>query len=580
MSDYKQSLNLPETAFEMRAGLAKKEPALLEKWNERQLYEEIQKSREGAPSFVLHDGPPYANGHLHQGTILNKILKDIVVKDRTMAGFQTAYIPGWDCHGLPIELKVDQKLGKKKSSMSKSEIRKECRTYAGGFVDIQREEFKRLGVLGRWEDPYLTMSHAYESQIVRELSKFAEADLLYKGLRPVNWCIKCETALAEAEVEYEDHDSPSIYVAFEMLKKPSNWDNDLPLDLVIWTTTPWTLPANLAVSVQPDFDYVAYPIAGRHRIIAQGLLDSVLKTLGEDEFDDTKIAKKWKGEELEHLSYQHPLFEKTCPVIVGRHVTLEAGTGCVHTAPGHGPDDFIIGKRYDLDVLSPVNSWGKFTADAERFEGLNIFKANPQIVEELHTKGALLNKKDEVLNHRYPTCWRCHRPIILRATEQWWVSMDKPYNDGPTLRERALSTLDEVEWVPSRGQGRIKGMLEGRPDWCLSRQRTWGVPIPAFYCDDCNEPVLEPKTLLKIADIFEEKTSDAWFDLSVEELAGDLKCKKCGGTHFSKEKDILDVWFDSGVSFAATILKEGLGHPEGAPVDLYLEGSDQHRGWF
>ncbi len=579
MVEYKDTLNLPKTPFEMRAGLAQKEPKLLESWQQSDLYGQILKARESGPRFAFHDGPPYANGHLHHGHILNKILKDIVVKDRTMRGFATTFVPGWDCHGLPIEVQVDKELGKKKTEMTRAEVRKACRVYADKFVGIQRDEFMRLGVFARWQEPYRTMAYPYEAQTLRELAKFAKAGLLYKGLRPVNWCLVHQTALAEAEVEYEDHASPSVYVAFPLDKLPAGL-NAKAADLVIWTTTPWTLPANLAISLHPEYDYIALEVKGRVRIVARPLVESFLAAVKAPAFAESQVLGQWKGRALEGLTYTHPLNAKHCPIILGEHVTLEAGTGCVHTAPGHGPEDFDIGRKYGLGVLSPVDAKGCFTAEAGVFVGENVFAANPKVVAELLRLGVLLNDPHDTVSHRYAHCWRCHKPIILRATEQWFVSLDKPFNNGPTLRERALAALKQVTWVPHWGEDRIRGMLETRPDWCLSRQRTWGVPIGVAYCEKCNHPVVSYEKMNRAAELFEKEGADAWFTRSVEELMGPLTCEKCGHTGFRKEEDILDVWFDSGVSFAAVMEREGLGHKDGPTVDLYLEGSDQHRGWF
>lgn len=577
--DYKDTLNLPKTAFEMRASLAQREPKMLAHWQQEKLYEKILEHRKDASRFVLHDGPPYANGHLHHGHILNKILKDIVVKDRTMAGFHVAYVPGWDCHGLPIEVQVDKKLGKDKAAMNKVQIRQACRTYANEFVGIQRGEFQRLGVLGRWQEPYLTMSFGYEAQTVRELAKFAQAGLLYKGLKPVNWCLTHQTALAEAEVEYEDHTSPSIYVAMPLVSPPKGVAQNT--EIVIWTTTPWTLPANMAICVHPDFDYIAYPVNGRTQIIAKELAGAYLKAIGAAEFDENKIVARYRGKELENLRYRHPLFDRTSPVILGDHVTLEAGTGCVHTAPAHGGDDFDVGKKYQLEVLNPVDSRGIFTERAGKFAGQQVFKANPEVIAALVECRALMNKPTDSITHRYAHCWRCHQPIILRATEQWFVYLDKPYGDGATLRQRSLQAIEkDVTWIPSWGLDRIRGMLQTRPDWCLSRQRVWGVPIAVFYCASCEQPLLDANLMNKVADVFEKEGADAWFARDVHELVGAQKCSHCGHGDFRKDTDILDVWFDSGVSYAAVVEREGLGHKHGAPVDLYLEGSDQHRGWF
>ncbi len=579
MVDYKETLHLPRTGFEMRANLAAREPEQLKAWQALDLYAARCAARAGRPRFVMHDGPPYANGHLHHGHILNKILKDMAVKDRAMRGFDAPFIPGWDCHGLPIEVQVDKELGQRKAGMTRVEIRRACRAYAERFVDIQRQEFARLGVLADWQHPYLTMSFAYEAAIIRELGKLAAAGLLYKGLRPVNWCTVHQTALAEAEVEYEDHTSPSIYVAMPLVS-PLPGLSGQDADLVIWTTTPWTLPANLAVCLHPDFEYVAYPVRGRLRVVAKGLLSTFLAAIGEPGADPTAIAGRWPGRALEGLVYRHPLAPRECPVVLGGHVTLEGGTGCVHTAPGHGPDDFEVGRKYKLAVLSPVDGRGQFTAEAGAFAGQQVFTANASIVTALVERGALLNRPGETVTHRYAHCWRCHQPIILRATEQWFVAIDQPFAGGPSLRARALAALDEVTWVPHWGKDRIRGMLEARPDWCLSRQRIWGVPIPAFYCQQCQTPRIDAAVCEQVAARVEAEGAEAWYLHSPTELAGELRCATCGGTSFRQEQDILDVWFDSGVSYAAVIERLGLAQPDGPPVDLYLEGSDQHRGWF
>lgn len=579
MVEYKDTLNLPKTDFEMRAGLAVKEPRLLARWQEMGLYEAIQKARAEAPLFALHDGPPYANGTLHHGHILNKILKDIVIKDRTQAGYRVPYVPGWDCHGLPIEVQVDKELGAKKAGMSKPEIYAACRAYAERFVDAQRQGFKRLGVLARWEQPYRTMQYEYEGATLRALAAMVKQGIVYKGLRCVNWCLVHQTALAEAEVEYEDHQSPSVYVAFAVTQPASTKLPDAA-DLVIWTTTPWTLPSNQAIAVHEELTYVAYPVRGRARIVAKELLPAFLKAIGEPEADMSRILGTWQGKELEGVCYQHPFLPREGRVLLGEHVTTEAGTGCVHMAAAHGAEDFSVCRRYGLEVLSNVDNRGILGEGAGPFAGLQVFAANPEIVKLLSERGALLNAAGEQVNHRYPTCWRCHKPIIQRATEQWWVSMDKPYANGPTLRERALQSLKQVQWIPSWGEDRIRGMLAGRPDWCLSRQRTWGVPIAVVYCEKCNTPVLSPEHMEKVAQRFDKRGAAVWHEESVEQLFGALSCAQCGGTTFRKETDILDVWFDSGTSFSAVMERENLGHPEGPPADLYLEGSDQHRGWF
>ena len=578
MTDYRQTLNLPKTEFPMRAGLARKEPEILARWEREGLYDRIREARAGGPRFVFHDGPPYANGHLHHGHILNKILKDIVVKDRTMRGFQTGFVPGWDCHGLPIEVQVDKELGSRKATMDPIAFRRACADYARRFVDIQRDEFRRLGVLARWDVPYLTMDPTYEAQTIRELATFADAGLLYKGLRPVNWCIVHRTALAEAEVEYDDRRSPSVYVAFEVVDELPGVEG--PVDLVIWTTTPWTLPANLAIAVHPDLSYVAYPIRGRLRVVAEPLLAAFLGAIGAGEADRGRIAGRWRGGELEGLRYRHALVDRVAPVVLGTHVTLDAGTGCVHTAPGHGSEDFEVGRRYGLDVLSPVDEEGVFTEEAGTFAGLRVFEANSKIVRALDDKGVLLNRPGDEVTHRYAHCWRCHEPIILRATAQWWVAVDRAYGGGPSLRERALSAIDRVTWIPPWGKERIRGMLEARPDWCLSRQRAWGVPIPVVYCVACDEAIASGDRMRQVAEIFSREGADAWYARPIEELMPGLVCPSCGGSSFRKETDILDVWFESGVSWAAVVEQGGLARDDGPPVDLYLEGSDQHRGWF
>ena len=581
MTDYKDTLNLPQTAFEMRAGLAAKEPKILKQWEDMQLYETIQKQRADDPLFVLHDGPPYANGTLHHGHILNKILKDIVVKDRTMAGFRVPYVPGWDCHGLPIEVQVDKELGAKKVGMSKGEIHAACRAYAERFVDLQRASFQRLGVLGRWQQPYLTMDKAYEAAILREFSRLWQSGLVYKGLRPVNWCTVHQTALAEAEVEYDDHRSPSAYVAFAVHTHPAAVTLPANSDLVIWTTTPWTLPGNVAIALHPDLEYIGYQDGDRVRIVARDLAASFLQATGRPPFDAKNIVASWQGRSLEGTIYQHPFLPRHGVVGLGTYVTLEAGTGCVHTAPGHGADDFDLGKRYKLEVISVINDKGELTPAAGPFAGQYAFAANAQIMAHLHAQGALLNDPQASVTHRYPHCWRCHKPIIIRVTAQWFVAMDKPYAAGPSLRERSLRAIEDVTWLPSWGKDRIGGMLQARPDWCLSRQRTWGVPIAIVYCTACSQPHVDPQALERVAKIFEEHGAAAWFERSLEELLGNgMRCSHCGGHDFRKETDILDVWFDSGCSFAAVVETRSKSQLTVVAVDLYLEGSDQHRGWF
>jgi isoleucyl-tRNA synthetase len=568
--DYKDTLNLPVTDFPMKANLAVKELEILSKWTEAGLYGKIRGARAGAKRFVLHDGPPYANGAIHSGHALNKILKDIIVKVKTMSGYDAPYVPGWDCHGLPIEHQVDKLLGKAKRDMTPVEIRAKCREYAEKYVGIQREEFIRLGVLGDWDNPYLTMSRDYEVGTVKEFAKFVANGGLYRGFKPVHWCPSCRTALAEAEVEYADKTSPSVFVKFK-LDAAATAQLGLPADstsVVIWTTTPWTLPANLGVSVHPDFVYSAVTVGAETLLIAEELLPSCMKAFGVAEYS---TVKTFKGSEFDRLCAIHPFLDKTSLMMVGTHVTLEQGTGLVHTAPGHGQEDYVIGQQYGLTVYNPVDENGKFIADTPHFAGLKVWDANPAVIELLKERGALIAKSD--LTHSYPHCWRCRNPVIFRATAQWFISMDKN-----NLRVKALEAIRGVRWLPAWGMDRIFGMVENRPDWCLSRQRTWGVPIIAFYCEQCGETLLDETTATNVISIMEKEGADIWFASDAKSLlpAGS-NCGKCGGTDFVKGGDILDVWFDSGVSHAMVLENgEGLAWP----ADLYLEGSDQHRGWF
>jgi len=572
--DYKDTLNLPRTDFQMKAELTKKEPETLKRWEETGLYGKLKELGKDRPKYTLHDGPPYANGNIHIGHALNKILKDIVVKSRFMSGYSTEYVPGWDCHGLPIELQVEKELGKQKSELTKSEIRKRCREYASKFVGIQREDFKRLGVLGEWADPYLTMNYGYQAAILRELGKFVSEGLVYKGKKPVHWCSSCMTALAEAEVEYADKTSPSIYVRFELDKKElsGRLGVDIAADkayVMIWTTTPWTIPANMAVALHPELDYALVATKGGAYIIAAGLLEEVSRKLG---WENPEVLKTFRYPEVEGMKARHPFIERDSRILPGEHVTLEAGTGVVHIAPGHGQDDYELGLKYGLDIYNPVDNAGKFMQVVPEFAGTHVFKANEAIVELLKSNGSLLLKED--IRHSYPHCWRCKSPIIFRATEQWFASME-----AGGLRKKALEAIEgRVRWIPGWGRDRIYNMVLGRPDWCLSRQRVWGVPIPALKCRGCGESVLAPKLIENLAAQVEKDGADIWFEKDASEFAQKgLKCPKCSGDEFAKEEDILDVWFDSGVSFAAVVEKrEGLKFP----ADLYLEGSDQHRGWF
>ncbi|HEY2922642.1 MAG TPA: isoleucine--tRNA ligase [Candidatus Binatia bacterium] len=572
--DYKETLNLPKTDFPMRANLPQNEPKQVEKWQREQIYFQILEARQGKRKFILHDGPPYANGNIHLGHALNKILKDIIVKYKAMTGYAAPYVPGWDCHGLPIELQVEKNVGRaKKLAMSKAEIRRLCKEYAGKYISIQREEFKRLGVLGDWERPYRTLDPKYEAQEIRELGKIAASGALYRQKRPVYWCASCVTALAEAEVEYEDHTSPSIFVKFPVKDAKGLFPIDPAIGtfFVIWTTTPWTLPANQAIAVHPKFLYRHVKTPKGELIINQELLPNVMKALGFEPNGYEVTVGAWRGAELEGIICRHPWIERDSRVILGEFVTQDQGTGAVHIAPGHGQEDYEVGLRNGLAVVAPVDAEGKFTAEAGDLAGEFVFKADARIIQKLAERGMLLH--EEKMSHSYPHCWRCKKPVIFRATEQWFISMEK---NG--LRQNALSAIEEVRWVPPWGKDRIRGMLENRPDWCISRQRSWGVPIPAVYCKSCNEAILSQELCGYVAAVFEKEGSDAWYIRPlVELLPAELKCSVCGGRDFSREEDILDVWFDSGVSWAAVVEQD----PRlGGRANLYLEGSDQHRGWF
>jgi isoleucyl-tRNA synthetase len=569
--NYKDTLNLPKTDFPMRGNLPKREPETIRRWQEIDLYSKLQAAREQATeTFVLHDGPPYANGNIHIGHTLNKVLKDIVVKFRAMAGARAPYVPGWDCHGLPIELTMEKTLGRK-GDVSKVEFRKLCREYASRYVAIQREEFRRLGIIGDWQNPYLTMDARYEAIEVREFGKLLETGAVYRGRKPVLWCPSCSTALAEAEVEYEDISSPSIYVAFPLmppLPLPLHPFADRGPEIVIWTTTPWTLPANLAIAVHPRLEYVVVDAGSRALVVARGLLEPFLEAIGEP---DARVLAEFSGASLENARARHPWIDRESRIILGDHVTLEAGTGCVHTAPGHGQEDYEVGLRYGLDVYAPVDAEGRFTADVEGYAGERVFDADAGIVARLRESGRLL--KGEQLVHSYPHCWRCKNPVIFRATDQWFVAMEK---NG--LRRRVLEEIDRVRWIPAWGRDRIRGMMETRPDWCISRQRDWGVPIVAFFCAGCGETLATRRIADYVADLFEREGADAWFERSAKELLpAETRCEKCGNREFRKEQDILDVWFDSGISHAAVLEQRAELR---SPADLYLEGSDQHRGWF
>lgn len=581
--DYKSTLHLPVTSFPMRAGLAEKEPKMLAGWKARDLWADISAGRREAPKFVLHDGPPYANGLLHHGHLLNKILKDIVVKDRTLAGFQTSYVPGWDCHGLPIETQVDKELGAEKATLSRAALYRAYAAHAQKFVSLQKEGFERLGVFGDFEAPYLTMHPTYEAAIVGLFADLCAQGLVYRGLRPVNWCMVHQTALAEAEVEYEDHVSPSLYATFCVSPDQAIAQKaDLPehLRLAIWTTTPWSLAGNLAVAVHEEFQYVVVSIDGNPTLIAEDRLPMFWAAVGRPESTLPPIISRVLGKKLLGLKYDHPFVARQGVVLGATHVTLDAGTGLVHTAPAHGADDFDLCRRHQIPVLSCVDGRGKMMAEAGFLEGLTIEEAIPRVESILQAKKQLLSPPNNRFKHRYPHCWRCHKPIILRATSQWFAALDRPMADEQTLRERALASLESVRWVPGWGEDRIRGMLAARPDWCLSRQRTWGVPILVGYCKQCEEPLVEVERMRRIQAEIEQKGSIYWYEASDTELFADATCKACGHSEFRREHDILDVWFDSGASFSAVLEARGLAHTSGPPADLYLEGSDQHRGWF
>jgi isoleucyl-tRNA synthetase len=569
--DIKNTINLPKTSFSMKANLPQREPKMLEHWDRIEVYRKIRAARAGSPTYILHDGPPYANGAIHMGHAINKILKDMIVKSRSMMGFDAPYLPGWDCHGLPIEIKVDQTLGAKKAKLGKVAVRKECRKYAERFIEVQRQGFKRLEVFGEWEEPYSTMSYSYEAEITRAFGDFVGKGMVYKGLKPVHWCYSCGTALAEAEVEYEDHTSPSVYVSFPLKSDISDLDRALggrTWSVVIWTTTPWTLPANLAIAFHPDYEYSAVLVGGNGYIVATELLKAVSEKCG---WTDPKEVARFRGSRVEKRAAQHPFIARDSLLVLADYVTLEAGTGCVHTAPGHGHDDYVTGQVYGLEVLCPVDDKGCFTKNVERFAGLHVFDANPRIVDHLREIGALLHF--EPFQHTYPHCWRCHKPILFRATPQWFIALDR---DG--FRSRALEAIKKVRWIPEWGEERISNMVGDRPDWCISRQRDWGVPIVAFYCAGCDEILLDRDIIHHVASIFDKEGADAWYAHPARELLpGGTRCRRCGGADFLQEFNILDVWFDSGSTHLAALGKRG---DLPWPSDLYIEGGDQYRGWF
>jgi len=588
MADYKDTLNLPKTNFSMKANLANREPEMLASWEKQNVYQQIRAARKGAKTFILHDGPPYANGNIHIGHAVNKVLKDIVVKSRTLSGYDSPYVPGWDCHGLPIELNVEKKVGKPGHKVTDAQFREECRRYAASQIDAQMKDFQRLGVFAKWEQPYKTMDFQYEADIIRTLSGIVKNGHLHRGFKPVYWCTDCGSALAEAEVEYHDKTSPAVDVAFQVLDEEvllsrchvPNGDTlhhgKGELSLVIWTTTPWTLPANQAVAVNPALDYVVVQIEARtanaetgevaqsskRLVVAEALLKDCMSAWG---FEHYHVLAYCLGAELENLQLQHPFYERTVPVILGEHVTTDAGTGCVHTAPGHGVDDFIVGQKYHLPVHNPVDSNGVFLPDTPLFAGEFVFKANHSIIERLKASGHLLHHKN--ILHSYPHCWRHKMPIIFRATPQWFISMN-----AAKLRDQAMNAIKDVQWIPDWGQARIESMIDNRPDWCISRQRTWGVPLSIFIHKGTGEPHPDSVALMeKVAQLVEKSGIQAWFDLKVEDMLTE------DAANYEKVKDTLDVWIDSGVSHHCVLdAREELVRP----ADLYLEGSDQHRGWF
>jgi len=594
----KATLTLPQTAFPMKANLPQNEPLRLARWTSLRLYEELRKAGRGRPAYILHDGPPYANGPIHLGHALNKGLKDFVVKSKTMAGFDAPYIPGFDCHGLPIEIKVDEQLGRKKLEMPVPSVLAACRKYAQKYVDLQTSQFERIGCFGRWDKPYKTMSRDYEARTLEALYGFLEKGFVYRGLRPVYWCIHDRTALAEAEVEYAQHTSPSIYVRYRLTSEPAAIDAALKgkrVSTIIWTTTPWTLPASMAVAFHPDFEYVALAAGDEVYIVAAELAAA---TIAACNLGATTELARFKGNKLDRVTFQHPFLDRSILGVNAAYVTADTGTGAVHTAPSHGADDFYTGQRYGIDLTCRVDAGGHVHVDPSTwkestpppFEGLKVWDANPVVLEMLRERGALMGSKD--LEHSYPHCWRCHKPVIYRATEQWFIGLDKPVNpgqnEGKTLRQQAIEEIDKVVWDPSWGKERITNMVATRPDWCISRQRIWGVPIAVFLCKKCQQPIIDPALNRKIVDLLGREGIEAWHTTPIENLlpAG-AKCTHCGGTEFRKETDILDVWFDSGTSWLAVCESDldlktayaGFQKGDGTKV-LYLEGGDQHRGWF
>ncbi len=572
--DYKSTLNLPQTSFAMQAGLPKREPEMLKAWNENEIYEKLMKKNEGKPLYVLHDGPPYANGDIHLGTALNKTLKDIIVRYKNMAGFKAPYVPGFDTHGLPTELKARKKAGVDNSTtISDVELRKLCREFALGYIDDQREQFKRLGVMGEWNDPYITLKKEFEAKQIEVFSEMATKGYIYKGLKPVYWCPECETALAEAEIEYAEDPCNSIYVKFRVTDdkglftaKGADLANTY---FVIWTTTTWTIPGNVAICLGPDFEYSLIQCENEYFVMATALYEAAMQEAGKSDY---KVIATFQGKDLEYMKTAHPFLDRTSLVIVGDHVTLESGTGCVHTAPGHGVEDFDVCHNHypEISVIVPVDSHGRLTAEAgEKFAGLTTNQANKEIAQYLQDIGAMFAMQKII--HQYPHCWRCKKPVLFRATEQWFCSID-------SIKKQAVEEINQVEWTPGWGKDRITSMVMDRNDWCISRQRRWGVPIPIFYCKDCGEPLIDKEAMMAVSRLFGQEGSDAWYIKDAKEiLPQGTKCGKCGCTEFTKEHDIMDVWFDSGVTHAAVLDQRPYLQ---WPADLYLEGADQYRGWF
>ena len=567
---YKETINLPDTDFPMRANLSERELEYQKLWKENNVYERAIENRKENEPFILHDGPPYANGDIHIGHALNKVLKDIVTRFSTLKGYYSPYVPGWDTHGLPIEHQVSKEMGDKIKELSVAELREKCKDYALKYVDRQKDQFKRLGVWGEWENPYLTLNPEYEVKQIEVFGEMAKKGLFYKGQKPVHWCPSCETALAEAEVEYHTDRTPSIYVKFPFAEEVEVGNVKLsPKDshMVIWTTTPWTIPSNLAITLHPDFDYVVVQVGNDKLVMAEKLVDEVMDKVGIDDYK--VISDPFKGKELERINTNHPFMDRKSLIILGEHVTLEDGTGCVHTAPGHGHDDFIVGQEYGLEVYAPMDSRGYFTEEAEEFAGMHYDKANIKVTDMLKERNLLLELN--FIDHQYPHCWRCKGPLVFRATDQWFASIE-------AIKEETLKAIHDVKWFPAWGEKRMANMVSERTDWCISRQKKWGVPIPIFYCDDCGESIINDETLDAVKSIFLKEGSNAWYKYEAAEILPEgYKCPNCESSNLSKEEDIMDVWFDSGSSHKAVLeQRENLNWP----AQVYLEGTDQYRGWF